>query len=125
MSEYLALRYANHPLQLLSNGRAHNRIESPPTSDDVVGVAEDEWEGFGEEESEKQVDTPRLKGKTPLEQNTCKSEKKRRNQEERRKKRTESKADISKNAFEALGTADEGEDVADEEEGDGKQYPND
>lgn len=125
VSEYLALRYADHPMQLLSNERAHSRIESPLTSDDVVGIAEDEWEGFGEEDSEKQVDASRLKGKAPLEQHTRKSEKKRRKQEERRKKRTASQPDMSKNAFEALGTTDEGEHIADDEEGDGKQHSND
>lgn len=125
MSEYLALRYADHPIQLVSNERTHSRIESPITSHDVVGIAEDDWEGFGEEEPEKPVDARRLKGKAPLEKHTRKSEKKRRKQEERRKKRTASQPDMSKNTFEALGTTDEGEHIADDEEGDGKQLLND
>lgn len=121
MSECLASRYADRPVQLLSNERAHSRIEIPLSSDDVVGIAEDEWEGFGAEESEKQVDASRVEGKAPLGKHTPKSEKKRRKQEERRKKRTASQPDMSRNAFEALGTTDEGQHIADEE-GDGKQH---
>ena len=119
MFEDHVLRYADHSMQLLSDKCTPRSTKGLITSDDVVGTAEDSWEGFGEEESERQVDASRMKGKASLEKNTRKS-KKLRKQEEKRQKRAASQPNMSKNAFEALGTADKDEQRTDDEEGDGK-----
>lgn len=56
-----------------------------------------------------------------VKKDTGKSEKKRRKQDERQSKWAASRPKTSRNTFEALGTADQGEDIADDDEGDGKQ----
>ncbi|CAD6563564.1 MAG: ATP-dependent RNA helicase [Alectoria sarmentosa] len=79
------------------------------------GTDEQEWEGFDEEESEKHVEARRSDGTDLVGKDNRKSKKKRRKQEEKQKKRAASQPNVSKNAFEALGTANEGEDIADDE----------
>lgn len=108
-------------MQLVSNKFADLRSKDSRSTDLTVGTDEQDWEGFGEEEPEKYVDAPKSDGTALVGKNTRKSEKKRRKLEERQKKRAASKAKKSQNAFEALGTANEGEDIVDNEEGDGKQ----
>ena len=103
-------------MQLLSNESAHRSIEEPKISDDVTKVDEDEWEGFGEETSEEQVDTLIGKGTASRAKEIRKTEKK-------QKKKAVSQPQRTRNTFEALGRADEDhdEDIANDEEGDGKQ----
>ena len=79
------------------------------------------WEGLSEEESEKQRLARKLKGKAALKKITSKSEEKGRKQEGKQKKRAAFQPEISKNTFEALGTAEDGENIADHEESDSKQ----
>ena len=67
------------------------------------------------------MDAPRPKDKVSAGKNTRKLEKKRRKHDEKQKKVAPPQAKISKNAFEALDTAEEGDDMLDGEEGDGKQ----
>ena len=119
--EGLVLRYTDHPVQPLSNKSTQRRVEESNTSDSDVIADEGGWEGFDEEETEKQVDAPELTGKPLLGKDSRMSEKKRRKQEENQKKRVASQPKISKNTFEALGSADEGGNIADNEEVDGKQ----
>lgn len=119
--EDLVLRYTDHSRQLLSNNFASRRSKEPKTPDTTVGIDEKEWEGFDEEESETHVDPRRSMGKVPREKDTSRVEKKRRKQDEKQKKEATSQPKASKNTFEALGTADEGRDIADNEEGDGKR----
>ena len=119
--EDLVLRYTDYPMQLLSNKSTHRRIEQSNTSEHDVRTDEDGWEGFGEDETEKQVDAPRLTGKAPLGKESSMSEKKRRKQEGKKKKRVASQPEVSKNIFEALGSADQDGNIADSEEIDGKR----
>ena len=107
-------------MQLLSNKPGNGSIKELNTSDGVGRTDEDEWEGFGEDKSEEQVDAPRLKGPAPLGKETSKTEKKLRRHEKKQKKRVPSNLETTRNSFEALGRADEDEAVADTEEGDGK-----
>ena len=107
-------------MQLLSNKSGHRSIKEPNTSDSVRRTDEDEWEGFGEDISEEQVDTLRLKSPAPLRKETNKTEKKPRRQEKKQKKRAASNLEITTNSFEVLGRADEDEAIAGIEEGDGK-----
>ena len=107
-------------MQLLSNKAGHRSIKEPKTSDGDGRIYEDEWEGFGEDESEEQVDAPKLKGPAPLRKDTSKTEKKPRKQEKQQKKRAASNVEATRNSFEALGRADEDGGTTDIEEGDGK-----
>ncbi len=102
-------------MQLLSNKSATGSTKESKKLDEYIGTDEKEWEGFGEGESEKHVDALRSKGKIPVGKDTRKSEKKLQKQDEKQKKRAASQPKASTNTFEALGTADEGEDVADDE----------
>lgn len=108
-------------MQPLSKKSTHIRVEEFKTSDGDGRADEDGWEGFSEDETEQQVDAPRLTGKAPQGKESRTTEKKRRKQEEKQKKRVASQPEISKNTFEALGSADEGGNIADNEEVDGKQ----
>ena len=108
-------------MQLLSNKFGSLRSKDSRATDLIKGIDEQEWEGFGEEEPEEYKDAPKSDGTVLVGQDTRESEKKRRKLEERQKKRAASKAKKSRNAFEALDTANEGEDMVDDEEGDGKQ----
>ena len=67
------------------------------------------------------MEAPGTKDKVPVGNDTRKSEKKRRKPDEVQKRHTVSQANTSKNAFEALGTADEDDNVADDGEGDGER----
>ena len=107
-------------MQLLSNKPVHRSIKEPNTSNGVGRADEDDWEGFGEDKSEEQVDAPKLKGPAPLGKDTRKTEKKPRKQEKKQKRRAASNLETTRNSFEALGRADEDEAIADIEEGDGK-----
>lgn len=104
--------------KLLSNKSTDLRSKDSRNTDRTVGTDEQEWEGFGEGEPEKYVDARRSDGTALVEKGTRESEKKRRKLEENQKKRAASQAKKSKNAFEALGTANEGEDIVDDDEGD-------
>ena len=117
----LVSRHTDRLMQLLSNKSATRLSKETEDPGATVGLYEAEWEGFGKEESEKRVDPPPSKGEALAGKDTRKSEKRRRKQDERKKKRAASQPQSSRNAFEALGTADEGEDRADAEEGDGKR----
>ena len=108
-------------MQLLSNKPGHRSAKEPNTSDGVGRADEDEWEGFGEDKSQEQVDAPKLKGPAPLGKDTSKTEKKLRRQEKKQKKIAASNVGTTRNSFEALGRADEDEAIADIEEGDGKR----
>ena len=115
------MQYIDRSLQLLSNQTAARRVKEPKALAHNVGIEEQEWEGFGEEQSEKHVDPSISKGKSPVGNDSRKSEKRRREQNEKKKERAASAPKRSKNTFEVLGTADEGEDIADSEEYDSKQ----
>lgn len=104
--------------KLLSTKSTDLRSKDSRNTDRTVGTDEQEWEGFGEGEPEKYVDARRSDGTALVEKGTRESEKKRRKLEEKQKKRAASQANKSKNAFEALGTANEGEDTVDDDEGD-------
>ena len=68
------------------------------------------------------MDVSRAKGKDRVANKDSRtSEKKRRRQDQDKKKQEASQPNASRNAFEALGTVDEGSDLADEKESDGKQ----
>ena len=108
-------------MQVLSKKSPTSKIKEPKTPDLTERSGEKEWEGFGEEESGKQIDTPRSKGKDLVGKDTRKSEKKRGKQDEEKKSRAASQPTSSENTFKALGTADESNDRADDDEGDGKQ----
>lgn len=101
--------------KLLSNKSTNLRSKDSRNTDRTVGTDEQEWEGFGEGEPEKYVDARRSDGTALVEKDTRESEKKRRKLEEKQKKRATSQAQKAKNAFEALGTANEGEDIVDDE----------
>lgn len=66
------------------------------------------------------MDAPLSKDKVPVGKDTRSLEKKRRKSDDKQKKHIVSQAKTSKNTFEALGKADNDDDVADEE-GDGEQ----
>ena len=106
-------------MQLLSNKPVHRNNKEPDTSNGIGRTDEDEWEGFGEDKSEEQVDAPILKGPAPLGKDTRKT-KKPRKQEKKQRKRAASNLETTRNSFEALGRADEDEAIADVAEGDGK-----
>ena len=106
-------------MQLLSSKSATLANQYSRVICGTEGTDEQEWEGFDEEESEKHVEARRSDGTDLVGKDNRKSKKKRRKQEEKQKKRAASQPNVSKNAFEALGTANEGEDIADDE-GDGK-----
>ena len=110
-------------MQLLSNKPVHRNIKEPTASSGIGRRDEDFWEGFGGDELEEQVDTPRLKGLAPPGKDTRKHEKPRKQekkQKKEQKKRAASNLETTRNSFEALGRADEDEAIADIEEGDGK-----
>lgn len=107
-------------MQLLSNKSATRGNKEPKNLNNTAGTDEKEWAGFGEKESESYAHAPRPTGKGAVGTDT-KSEKGSREQIEKSKKRAVSQAKISKNTFEALKKPDEGEDIANGEEGDGKQ----
>lgn len=104
--------------KLLSNKSTDLRSKDSRNTDRTVGTDEQKWEGFAEGEPEKYVDARRSDGTALVEKGTRESEKKRQKLEAKQKKRAASQAKKSKNAFEALGTANEGEDIVDDDEGD-------
>lgn len=110
-------------MQLLSNQPADRRTLESKTLAGTVGFDEIEWEGFGEEESEEHVHALTSNGKVPVGKDTCKSEKKHRKQDKKQKNLVASQPKQSKNTFEVLGIADDGDEIADDEEGDGEQKP--
>lgn len=107
-------------MQLLSSKPANSIIKESKTPDDTAGTNEREWEGFGEEKSDIHVNALRTKAKAPVEKDSRNSAKKRRKQDSSLKKQEASQPKRSSNPFEALGTADEGDDSAEEKESDGK-----
>ena len=107
--------------QLLSNQPAARRIKEPEALAHIGNIEEQEWEGFDEEQSQKHSGPSISKGTFSEGNDSRKSEKKRNEQDEKKKERAASATKRSKNTFEVLGTADEGEDIVDREECDSKQ----
>ena len=114
------MQYIDRSSQLLSNQPVARRIKEPEASAHSIETEEQEWEGFGEEQSEKHMDPS--KGKSLVGKDSRKSEKRRCEQDEKKKERAASAPKRSKNTFEVLGTADEGEDITDNEGCDSKQH---
>ena len=106
-------------MQLLLNKPVHRNIKESSTSNGIGRTDEDEWEGFGEDEFEEQVDSLRLERSASLRKDTPKTEKPRK-QEKKQKKKAASNLETTRNSFEALGRADDDEATADIEESDGK-----
>ena len=118
---YNVVQYIDRSSQLLSNQSVARRIKEPEALANDIGIEDQEWEGFGEEQSEKHVGPSIFKGKSLVENDSRKSEKRRREQDKKKKERAASTPKRSKNTFEVLGTADEGEETADREQCDSKQ----
>ena len=116
------MQYIDRSSQLLSNQPLAKRINEAKASARNVETEEQEWEGFGEEQFEKHMGPSISKGKSTVGNDSRKSEKRRREQDERKKERAASAPKRSKNTFEVLGTADEGEDITDSEGCDSKQH---
>ena len=115
------MQYIDRSSQLLSNQPLDRRIKETKASAHNVGIEEQEWEGFDEEQFEKHMGPSISKGKSPVGNDIRKSEKKGRERDKKEKERASSAPKRSKNTFEVLGTADAGEDIADGEECDSKQ----
>ena len=88
---------------------------------DIGYIEEQEWEGFDEEQFEKHMGPSISKDTFLVGNDSRKSEKKRNEQDKKKKERAASAPKRSKNTFEVLGIADEGEDIVDGEECDSKQ----
>ena len=112
------MHYTDRSSQLLSNHPLAKRIKETKAIAHNVGIEEQEWEGFDEEQSEKPMGPSISKGKSPVGNDSRKSEKRRREQDETKREQTASAPKSSMNTFEVLGKGDEG---ADGEECDSKQ----
>ena len=115
------MQYIDRSSQLLPNQPVARKIKEPEALAHNTGIEEQEWEGFDEEQSANHVGPSISAGESPVGNDSRKSEKKRREQDEKKKERANSAPKRTKNTFDVLGIADEGEDIADGEEFDSKQ----